>query len=143
RSRCMQQLTMQLGQSDLEITKVGIGTAPIGSATDWKIYWGPQDEDEALRAIETAIDLGVNWIDTAPFYGWGRAEEIVGRALRGRDDVLVFTKCGTLRQEDGDDYMDLRRETIRDDLETSLRRLGRGHVDLLQLHDPDPRVPIE
>ena len=140
----MQQLTRRLGQSDLEITKVGIGTAPIGSATDWKIYWGPQDEDEALRAIETAIDLGVNWIDTAPFYGWGRAEQIVGKALRGkRDKVYIFTKCGTLRDEQGDWYESLKPESIRREVEASLRNLQTDYIDLYQFHDPDPHTPIE
>jgi aryl-alcohol dehydrogenase-like predicted oxidoreductase len=134
----------RLGTSDLEITPVGVGTAPIGSRPgEWWLNWGVQDEGDAIRAIHAALDAGVNWIDTAPFYGWGRAEEIVGRALRGRDDVLVFTKCGTMRAEDGDDFMDLRPKTIRADLEASLRRLGREHVDLLQPHDPDPSVPIE
>jgi aryl-alcohol dehydrogenase-like predicted oxidoreductase len=134
----------RLGSSDLEITRVGVGTAPIGSMPGvWWVNWGTQDEDDALRAIHAALDAGVNWIDTAPFYGWGRAEEIVGRAIRGRDDVLVFTKCGTLRRADGDDYMDLRPETIRADLDASLLRLGRDHVDLLQPHDRDPSVPIE
>jgi aryl-alcohol dehydrogenase-like predicted oxidoreductase len=94
--------TKFLGQSELKITRVGIGTAPIGSTPEWQIYWGPQDENEAIRAIQTALDLGVNWIDTAPFYGWGRAEQIVGQAIRGRrDKVYVFTKCGTLRAGDG------------------------------------------
>lgn len=134
----------RLGSSDLEITRVGVGTAPIGSAPGvWWVNWGTQDEDDAVRALHAALDGGINWIDTAPFYGWGRAEEIVGRAIRGRDDVLVFTKCGTLRRDDGDDYMDLRPETVRADLEASLRRLGRDHVDLLQPHDRDPSVPIE
>jgi aryl-alcohol dehydrogenase-like predicted oxidoreductase len=134
----------RLGTSDLEITPVGIGTAPIGSRPGvWWVNWGAQDEGDAVRAIHAALDGGVNWVDTAPFYGWGRAEEIVGRALRGRDDVLVFTKCGTLRRENGDDYMDLRRETVRADVEASLRRLGRERIDLLQPHDRDPRVPIE
>src|SRR5262245_20978845 len=62
-----------LGQSDLQITPVGIGTAPIGSTATWRISWGPQDEQAAIRAIHAALDSGVNWIDTAPFYGWGRA----------------------------------------------------------------------
>jgi aryl-alcohol dehydrogenase-like predicted oxidoreductase len=134
----------RLGTSDLEITPVGIGTAPIGSRPgEWWVNWGTQDEGDAIRAIHAALDAGVNWIDTAPFYGWGAAEEIVGRALRGRDDVLVFTKCGTFRRDDGDDYMDLRPECVRADLEASLRRLGRERVDLLQPHDRDPRVPVE
>jgi aryl-alcohol dehydrogenase-like predicted oxidoreductase len=107
------------------------------------VNWGTQDEGEAVRAIHTALDAGVNWIDTAPFYGWGRAEEIVGRAIRGRDDVLVFTKCGTMRQADGGDYMNLRPEAIRADVEGSLRRLGVERIDLLQIHDRDPAVPIE
>src|SRR5580765_2900740 len=129
--------------ADMEITAVGIGTAPIGSGRDWPVWWGPQDEAESIRTIHAALDLGVNWIDTAPFYGWGRAEEVVGRALRGRDDVLVFTKCGTLRRPDGNDYMDLRPEAIRADVEASLRRIGVDQLDLLQIHDRDPTVPIE
>ena len=136
--------TRRLGPSDLEITRVGLGTAPIGSRPGWWVNWGAQDAGEAIRAIRTALDVGVNWIDTAPFYGWGRAEELVGEAIRGRrDTVYVFTKCGTLRREDGDDYMDLRPESIRRDVEASLRRLGTDHLDLLQPHDPDPAVPIE
>jgi aryl-alcohol dehydrogenase-like predicted oxidoreductase len=122
----------------MQITPVGVGTAPIGSGRDWPVWWGPQDEAESIRTIHTALDLGVNWIDTAPFYGWGRAEEIVGRALRGRDDVLVFTKCGTFPEG-----MDLRPEAIRSDVDASLRRLGRERVDLLQLHDVDANTPIE
>jgi aryl-alcohol dehydrogenase-like predicted oxidoreductase len=139
-----QPLPRPLGTSDLEISPVGIGTAPMGSVPEWAIYWGHQDEDDAIRAIHAAVDEGVNWIDTAPFYGWGRAEEIVGKAVRDRRDrVLVFTKCGTMSDGMGDDYTDLSPTSIRADLEASLRRLGIDHVDLLQLHDPDPRVPIE
>jgi aryl-alcohol dehydrogenase-like predicted oxidoreductase len=134
----------RLGSSDLELSPVGVGTAPIGSTPAWHIYWGAQDEAEAVRAIHAAIDEGINWIDTAPFYGWGRAEEIVGRAIRDRrDKVLVFTKCGTFRDRSGDDFMDLSPEAIRSDLTQSLVRLGLEHVDLLQPHDVDPRVPVE
>jgi aryl-alcohol dehydrogenase-like predicted oxidoreductase len=133
----------RFGSSDLEITPVGVGTAPIGSTPDWWVWWGPQDESEAVRAIHAALDAGVNWIDTAPFYGWGRAEEIVARAIDGREDVLVFTKCGTMRRENGDDFMDLRPAAIRADAERSLRRLGVERLDLLQIHDRDPSVPIE
>jgi aryl-alcohol dehydrogenase-like predicted oxidoreductase len=134
-----------LGDTDLEVTAVGVGTAPIGSGRDWPAWWGPQDEQESTRTINTALELGVNWIDTAPFYGWGRAEEIVGRALRerGGDDILVFTKCGTLPDAERGDRMDLRPVTIRADLEASLRRLRRERVDLLQLHDVDQTTPIE
>ena len=134
----------RLGPSDLEISRVGVGTAPIGSRPgEWWVNWGPQDDGDSVRAIHAAVDGGVNWVDTAPFYGWGHAEEIVGRALAGRDDVLVFTKCGTWRRDDGDDFMDLRPESIRRDCEQSLLRLRRDRIDLLQLHDLDRNVPIE
>jgi len=134
----------RLGASDLEITPVGVGTAPISSLPGvWWVNWGPQDDADSIRAIHAALDGGVNWIDTAPFYGWGHGEDVVGKAIRGRDDVLVFTKCGTKRRPDGDDYMDLSPAAIREDVEASLRRLGRDRLDLLQLHDRDPSVPIE
>lgn len=128
----------------LKITPVGVGTAPIGSDPSWYVNWGTQDEQAAVAAIHRALDLGINWLDTAPFYGWGRAEEIVGRALRGRrDDVLVFTKCATFRNPDGSAREDARPESIRNDLEGSLERLQTDHVDLLQIHDVDPSTPIE
>ncbi len=136
--------TERLGKSDLRLSRVGIGTAPIGSISSWRVYWGPQDEGSAIRAIQTALDLGVNWIDTAPFYGWGRAEEIVGKAIIGRrDDVFVFTKCGTLPDGSGGSVENLRPETIKREVEASLRRLQTDHIDLLQFHDPDPETPIE
>ncbi len=136
--------TRRLGQSDLEITRVGIGTAPIGSTPDWRIYWGHQDENAAIRAIEAAIDLGVNWIDTAPFYGWGRAEQIVGKALQGkREKAYIFTKCGTLRDEQGVESENLTPASIRREVEASLRNLRTDYIDLYQFHDPDPHTPIE
>jgi aryl-alcohol dehydrogenase-like predicted oxidoreductase len=134
----------RLGPSDLLISRVGIGTAPIGSRPgEWWVNWGPQEDSDSVRAVHVAIEGGVNWVDTAPFYGWGRAEEVVGRALAGREDVFVFTKCGTLRRDDGDDFMDLSPDSIRRDCEQSLRRLGRERLDLLQFHDVDRNVPIE
>ena len=136
--------TSRLGDSDLHITRVGIGTAPIGSSPQWKVYWGPQDERSAVRAIQTAIDLGVNWIDTAPFYGWGRAERIVGQAIKGRRDrVYVFTKCGTLNDGQGGWYESLKPASIRREVESSLANLQTDYIDLYQFHDPDPDTPIE
>jgi aryl-alcohol dehydrogenase-like predicted oxidoreductase len=136
--------TRMLGPSGLEISRIGVGTAPIGSVPGhWWVNWGHQDERDSVAAIHAAADAGVNWVDTAPFYGWGRAEEVVGRALAGRDDVLVFTKCGTFRRDDGEDFMDLSPDAVRRDVEQSLRRLGRDHVDLLQPHDVDRGTPIE
>jgi aryl-alcohol dehydrogenase-like predicted oxidoreductase len=136
--------TCRLGQSDLEITRVGIGTAPIGSTPGWRLYWGPQDESEAIRTIAVALDIGVNWIDTAPFYGWGNAERIVGKALQGkREKVFIFTKCGTLQNGQGGEREDLSPASIRHEVETSLRDLKTDYIDLYQFHDPDPNTPIE
>jgi aryl-alcohol dehydrogenase-like predicted oxidoreductase len=136
--------TCRLGKSDLEITRIGIGTAPIGSMLNWRIYWGFQDESESIRTIETALGLGVNWIDTAPFYGWGNAERIVGKALKGkRDKVYIFNKCGTLQNGKGGEREDLSPSSIRREVETSLRDLKTDYIDLYQFHDPDPNTPIE
>ena len=136
--------TKRLGNSDMRITRVGVGTAPIGSNRAWSIYWGEIDENAAIETIRTALDVGVNWIDTAPFYGWGRAEKIVGNAVRGRrDDVFIFTKCGTIRGPDGGNHMDLKPTTVRREVEQSLTKLRTDHIDLYQMHDVDLKTPIE
>jgi aryl-alcohol dehydrogenase-like predicted oxidoreductase len=133
----------RLGGTDLELSRVGVGTAPIGSGKDWPVWWGPQDVQEGIRAIRRALELGVNWIDTAPFYGWGRAEEIVARAVEGRRDrVLLFSKCGTIPHED-DSRMDLSPESVRRDVEASLMRLRTDRIDLMQIHDVDRGTPVE
>ncbi len=136
--------TRRLGRSDLEITKVGIGTAPIGSTPNWRVYWGPQDEKTAIRAIQTALHAGVNWIDTAPFYGWGKAEEIVGKAVKDRrEEVYIFTKCGTIPDGKGGSTENLKPDTIGREVEASLGRLQTDYIDLLQFHDADPTTPVE
>ena len=87
----------KLGNSDMMISPVGIGTAPMSTTDDWRIYWGKQDQNSAREAIHTAIDMGVNWLDTAPFYGWGHGETLVGEAIKGkRDQIFIFTKCGSI-----------------------------------------------
>ncbi len=140
----MKLATRRLGQSDLEITRVGIGTAPMGSTPAWYVNWGAQSESASIGAITAAIDLGINWIDTAPFYGWGRAEQIVGKALKGkRDKIYIFTKCGTQRDEQGRPREDLSPASIRHEIESSLRNLQTDYIDLYQFHDPDPHTPIE
>jgi len=134
----------RLGRSDLEITKVGIGTAPIGSTPNWRVYWGPQDEKTAIRAIQTALDTGVNWIDTAPFYGWGKAEEIVGKAVKERrEEVYIFTKCGTIPDGKGGSIENLKPDMIKREVEASLGRLQTDYIDLLQFHDADPTTAVE
>lgn len=123
---------------------VGLGTAPMGSRLDGPLWWGPQDPADAVAAVRAALDVGIDWIDTAPFYGWGVAEELVGRAIAGRrDEVRVLTKCGTVRRPDGRPAEDASPAAIRAGLQESLRRLGTDHVDVLQVHDPDPATPVE
>lgn len=122
----------------------GLGTAPLGSVATGPLWFGPQDRSVAIKTVQAAVDSGITWIDTAPFYGWGRAEDIVGEALTGRRDaVLLLTKCGTVQRPDGTFAEDASPAAVRADLVASLRRLRTDHVDVLQLHDPDPTVPIE
>ena len=123
---------------------IGLGTAPLGSNEGGPLWWGPQDRTVAVATVRAALDVGIDWVDTAPFYGWGQAEEIVGEAIRGRrHEVQVLTKCGTVRRPDGSWCEDGSPAAIRVGLDESLARLGTDHVDVLQLHDPDPNVPIE
>jgi aryl-alcohol dehydrogenase-like predicted oxidoreductase len=104
---------------------------------------GEQDRQTSIATVHAAIDAGVTWIDTAPFYGWGAAEEIVGEAVRGRrDEVRILTKCGTV-QRDGGWAEDGSMASVRADVEASLRRLGVEQIDAVQLHDPDPTTPVE
>lgn len=134
----------RLGNSKLQITPVGVGTVPISSTRRWAIYWGRQSTQRGIRAIRTALDSGVNWIDTAPVYGWGRAERIVGKAIKGRrDEVYIFTKCGTIRGGAEGWHFDLRPSMIRKEIERSLSRLQTDYVDLYQMHDVDPGTPVE
>jgi aryl-alcohol dehydrogenase-like predicted oxidoreductase len=121
----------------------GLGTAPMGGP-GWQLDWGPSDLDESVAAVRAAVAAGVGWIDTAPFYGWGRAEEIIGGALEGMaTGPVVLTKCGDVRGPDGRTYDDHRASVLRADVQASLRRLRRQVIDVLQLHDPDPGIPIE
>jgi aryl-alcohol dehydrogenase-like predicted oxidoreductase len=122
-------------------TRVGLGTAPLGSLESGPLWWGPQDRDESVRTVKAALDAGVGWIDTAPYYGWGRAEEIVGEAVRGlADPPLILTKCGSVPETDDPSTG---AESIRREVEASLRRLGVERLDVLQIHDQDPVRPME
>ena len=136
--------TRRLGNTDLSLTTVGLGTWAIGGG-DWKFGWGPQDEKDALDAISRAIDLGINWIDTAPVYGNGNSEELVGKALQkmGGDRPIVATKFGRVIQGDGSIDAMIKRESIISECEDSLRRLGVEAIDLYQMHWPDPDSDIE
>jgi aryl-alcohol dehydrogenase-like predicted oxidoreductase len=131
-----------LGTSDLQFSRIGFGAWAIGGA--WKYGWGTQSEDQAIEAIRRAVDLGVNWIDTAPIYGLGRSEVIVGKAIRGlRRPVGVATKCGLLDAKGGEIKSCLRKKSILKELEGSLKRLGVNEIDLYQIHWPRPEEEIE
>lgn len=142
-------LTRQLGSTDMHITRVGFGAWAIGGA-GWSFGWGTQDDRESIAAIRHAIERGVNWIDTAAVYGLGHSEEIVAQALRDmpqRDRPYVFTKCGLVWDE-RDRSAPPRRigdpQSIRRELEESLRRLGVERIDLYQMHWPaEDGTPLE
>jgi len=134
--------TRPLGTSGLEITTVGFGAWAIGGG-GWSFGWGPQDDTASLAAMRHALELGINWIDTAAVYGLGHSEEVVGRLLRDlapSERPLVFTKCGLVwsdRDRMADPERVLRPESIRREAEASLRRLGVERIDLYQFHWPD------
>jgi aryl-alcohol dehydrogenase-like predicted oxidoreductase len=135
----------KLGRDGPALTTVGFGSWAAGGP--WFFGWGPQDDRESIAAIGRSLDLGSNWIDTAPVYGSGRSEEVVGRAIRGRrrEDFFIATKCGRFDTGNGPPRGDLRPESIRREMEDSLRRLGTEHVDLYQIHwpDRDTGTPVE
>jgi aryl-alcohol dehydrogenase-like predicted oxidoreductase len=135
--------TRKLGFSELHLTAVGLGTWAIGGP--WLYGWGPQDDSDSLAAIRRALELGINWIDTAAIYGVGHAEEMLGRAIAGRrDEVIVATKCGRLWDDDADELKSsLKADSIRREVEGSLRRLKVEVIDLYQIHWPDPDEDIE
>src|SRR5438270_12797560 len=116
--------TRRLGNSDLHITPVGFGAWALGGV-GWEFAWGAQDDDDSIAAIHRALELGVNWIDTAAAYGLGHSEEVVARALEdwpGRRPY-VFTKCGLTGDEHGNVHRTLTPDSIRRECELSLRRL--------------------
>jgi aryl-alcohol dehydrogenase-like predicted oxidoreductase len=139
----------KLGMSDLEVSTVALGCWAIGG---W--WWGGTDKADAIAAIRTAPDVGINLIDTAPAYGWGVAEQLVGEALEGRrDQVYIATKCGLIwDREEGQYFFEsegkrvykcLKKDSIFREVEGSLKRLRTDHIDLYQCHWPDRSTPLE
>ena len=133
-----------LGNSDLQLTPIGFGAWAIGGG-NWEFAWGPQDDDESIGAIHRALDLGINWIDTAAIYGLGHSEEVVGRAVKSWPGAkpLVFTKCSMRWHQDRTIYRSLKAGSLAEELERSLRRLGVEAVDLYQIHWPNPEEELE
>ena len=132
----------RLGNTDLELTTVGLGTWAMGGP--WQYGWGPQDDDEAIGAILAALETGINWIDTAPAYGLGHSEELIGQALKQVSErPLIATKCGILWNEKKEKVTCLKRQSIRDECHASMERLGINVIDLYQMHWPDPDEDVE
>lgn len=134
--------TRRLGNTDIEITPIGLGTWAIGG-NGWLNGWGAQDDQESIATIKRALNLGISWIDTAAIYGQGHSEEIVGKAIKGRDKPLIFTKCTRLWDDQGKITGNLKAASILREAEASLKRLDIDVIDLYQIHWPDPEADIE
>jgi aryl-alcohol dehydrogenase-like predicted oxidoreductase len=134
---------LKLGNSDLNITPIGIGSWAIGGG-GWKFAWGSQDDSESIAAIRRGLEKGINWIDTAAIYGMGHSEEMVAKALEGVSErPYIFTKCERRWNADGTIYPSLKAASVRKECEDSLRRLKVDAIDLYQVHWPEPEQEIE
>lgn len=135
--------TKQLGNSDMKITPIGIGAWAMGGS-GWAFAWGPQDDADSIAAIQAGLDRGINWIDTAAVYGLGHSEEVVGRAVKNLSrKPFIFTKCARIWNERREIGKSLRADSIRREVEASLRRLQIDVIDLYQIHWPEPDEQIE
>jgi aryl-alcohol dehydrogenase-like predicted oxidoreductase len=137
--------TRRFGKTDMEITRIGFGSWAIGGG-GWSGAWGPQDDEEAVGAIRRAVNLGLNWIDTAAVYGLGHSEELVARALKGLPESerpYVFTKCSRVWDESGNVSDNLKKDSVKRECEDSLRRLQADVIDLYQVHWPRPEEDIK
>lgn len=133
----------QLGNSDLEITPIGIGAWAMGGP-GYRFAWGDQNDEDSVAAIHEGLDAGMNWIDTAPVYGLGHSEQVVAKALNGMSEKpYIFTKCERVWNDQGEIGKSLKGESIRRELEASLRRLNVEAIDLYQVHWPEPEEDIE
>ena len=134
-----------LGSSGMKLSVIGLGTWAIGGG-DWKFGWGDQDEQEAVDTIVRAVELGVNWIDTAAIYGEGCSEVLVAKAMQqipAADRPLIATKCGRVALGNGEIGKSLRRDSVIAECEASLKRLQTDCIDLYQLHWPEPDEEVE
>ena len=135
--------TRKLSWTGLNLSTIGLGTWAIGG-TGWKHSWGPQDTGESISTIQRALELGINWIDTAPIYGLGHAEEVVGKAIKELGDKpIIATKCGLVWDKDRSISGCLKKESIHSEVEASLKRLKIDVIDLYQIHWPMPDEDIE
>lgn len=132
----------KLGKEGPELTVIGFGAWAIGGPWEWG--WGKVDDNDSIRAIHAALDNGINWIDTAAVYGFGHSEKVVAKAVKGkRDKVFIATKCGLINDGTGHAVNNNKPQSIRKEVEESLKRLETDYIDLYQIHWPDPETPIE
>lgn len=133
----------RFGNTGMNITPIGFGSWAIGGA-GWSHGWGPQDDNRAVEAVERAVELGINWIDTAAVYGLGHSEELIGKVLAGlKNKPLVFTKCSLVWNDNRRIGNSLKADSIRRECEASLKRLNVDAIDLYQVHWPHPEHDIE
>ncbi len=134
--------TRQLGNTDIEITPLGLGAWAIGGG-GWEFGWGAQEDIASMSTIKEALNLGINWIDTAAVYGLGHSEEVVGEAIRGRERPYIFTKCSLVWDKDRKVGNSLKANSIKRECEASLKRLRVEYIDLYQIHWPNPEPDLE
>ncbi|HEY7417844.1 MAG TPA: aldo/keto reductase [Ktedonobacteraceae bacterium] len=134
--------TRSFGKTEMQITPIGLGAWAMGGG-QWEFAWGPQDDQESINTIKRALDLGINWIDTAAVYGLGHSEEIVGKAIKEREKPYIFTKCSMRWDNNREIRQSLKASSIREEVESSLRRLDIDVIDLYQIHWPMPEEELE
>ncbi|HEY4386602.1 MAG TPA: aldo/keto reductase [Ktedonobacteraceae bacterium] len=134
--------TRQLGKTDMDITVIGFGAWAIGGG-NWEYGWGAQDDQESIATIKRALDMGINWIDTAAVYGLGHSEEVVAKAIKGRERPYIFTKCSMIWDDKREIGHSLKAASIKREVEASLKRLNIETIDLYQIHWPNPDPEIE
>jgi aryl-alcohol dehydrogenase-like predicted oxidoreductase len=131
----------KVGKIENEISAIGLGCWAFAGEK----WWGDTDDQNSIKVIQTCLDHGINLLDVAACYGQGHSEEVVGKAIKGRDrsSILINSKCGLLWDENGREYNSLKKESILKEIDDSLRRLDTDYVDIYQLHWPDPETPLE
>jgi aryl-alcohol dehydrogenase-like predicted oxidoreductase len=133
----------ELGNTGMRITPVGFGSWAIGG-DNWQFGWGSQDDGDAIAAIERAVELGINWVDTAAVYGLGHSEELVAKAVAGmKERPWIFTKCSLVWDARRQMSNSLKADSIRRECEASLKRLNVDAIDLYQIHWPNPEADLE
>ena len=131
--------TIDISTTDIRVSRIGLGTWAMGG---W--MWGGADDDASIATIHRALEEGITLIDTAPAYGQGHSEEVVGRALNGkRAEVVIATKVGLAWDDQGNVRRDASRGRIMKEVDDSLKRLQTDHIDIYQVHWPDPATPID